>query len=299
MPKRVELNAHLLDLDKMLRRMIGEDIELVFLPGAEAGAVRVDPGQLESAILNLAVNARDAMPEGGTLTITTGRHVEAGRPWARITVADTGSGITPEARATLFEPFHSTRDGTSGLGLASVYGFVEQSGGRIDVQSAPGTGTSFVIDLPALAEEDVAEPGPARGHVPVEGETILLAEDNPRARRGIAAMLRQLGYTVLEAEHGEDALRVSAAHHGPIALLLSDVVMPTMKVTTLVERLRAARPETRVLLMSGYTDDALVRAGVQEGHVAFLPKPFTAEVLAAKLHDVLDGSGWHPAAPRL
>jgi len=288
MPKRVDLNAQLLDLDKMLRRMIGEDIELVVLPGAEIGPVRVDPGQLESALLALAVNARDAMPDGGTLTIATSRVEAEGRGWSRVTVADTGTGILPEVRARLFEPFHSTKDGNTGLGLASVHGFVEQSGGRIDVQTRPGAGTTFVIDLPEM-EDESAEGGPARVRpAAAAGETVLLAEDNPRARRGIAAMLRAMGYTVLEAGHGEEALEVAEAHDGPIALLLSDVVMPRMKVTTLVERMRELRPETRVLLMSGYTDDALVRAGVQAGAVAFLPKPFTAEVLAAKIGEILD-----------
>ena len=289
LPKRVDANALVLELDKMLRRMIGEDVELVFLPGGDLGAVRVDPGQLESALLNLAVNARDAMPDGGTLTITTSRLTEGDRHWVRLSVADTGAGMTAETRARIFEPFYSTKDGgSSGLGLASVHGFVMQSGGRIDVVTEPGAGTTFLIDLPELAGTKADEsPEARRGSAAAAWQTILLAEDNPRVRRGVAAMLRALGHTVLEAEHGEEALRVADAHQGTIALLLSDVVMPKMNVTTLIDRMRERRPETRVLLMSGYTDDAVVRAGVQAGRVAFIPKPFTAEALAARIREVL------------
>ncbi|MGH7544696.1 MAG: response regulator [Gemmatimonadota bacterium] len=301
-PKVVDVNEVLASTETLLRRLIGEDVELVTSLGRELGTVKVDRGQLEQIIMNLAVNARDAMPEGGKLTIETA-NAEIDEAYARthaieqpgryvmLAFSDTGVGMDAATRAHIFEPFFTTKDpgkGT-GLGLATVYGIVQQSGGFIWVYSEPGHGTTFKIYLPRVgtsaetSEETPVEAGTLQG-----GETILLVEDAPAVRSVTRQALKRYGYTVLEAESAKAALRLATGHEGPLHLLLTDVVMPSMSGRELSEQVARLRPDARVLYMSGYTDDAVVRHGVLEAGVAFLQKPFTPEALARKVREVLD-----------
>jgi two-component system cell cycle sensor histidine kinase/response regulator CckA len=287
-PRVVELNSLVTGLDKMLRRLIGEDIELVTMLGDDAGSVMVDPGQIESALLNLAVNARDAMPSGGTLTLVTSVAEGAGVRLARLTVADTGTGMSEQTLAHIYEPFFTTKEpgkGT-GLGLASVHSIVKQSHGAIGVHSRLGEGTRFTIDLPHHNEPAPVDRTGAPAKAVGGTETILLAEDNDLVRHGVAAMLGARGYTVLQALNGQEAVRIAIRHPGPIHLLLSDVVMPMMPAPEMLAKVRSVRPDTAVLLMSGYVSDA-VQAEI--GEVPFIQKPFTSEALALLVREVLDG----------
>jgi len=288
-------------VEKMLRRLIGEDIELVTAPGGALGRVKADPGQLEQVIMNLALNARDAMPQGGKLTLETG-NVELGEtytrnhfrvmpgPYVMLAVSDTGRGMDAETQAHIFEPFFTTKEqgkGT-GLGLAMVYGIVKQSGGYIWVYSELGKGTTFKVYLPR-AEEAVAGIEPREGAALRRGsETVLVVEDEAALRALVRGLLEANGYTVLEARNGEDALSVCEQHKGPIHLLLTDVVMPQMSGPELVEHLAPFHREMRVIYMSGYTDDAIVHHGVLGAGKTYLQKPFTPEALARKLREVLD-----------
>jgi signal transduction histidine kinase len=297
----VDVNVLVADLEKMLRRMIGEDIELVTVLRDDAALVRADPNQFEQVILNLAVNARDAMPQGGRLTIETAcvelddayarEHLPAlpGR-YVMLAVTDTGAGIDAETRTHLFEPFFTTKGvgrGT-GLGLATVYGIVKQFGGYIWVYSEPGHGSTFKIYLPEARDE--REPRAAPPPAPRGGsETVLLVEDEATVRALARKALRAHGYTVLEARAGAEALDVRAGHAGPVHLLLTDVVMPGMSGRELAERITRAHQGTRVLYMSGYTDDAVLRHGVLERGTAYIQKPFTPDVLARRVREVLDG----------
>ena len=302
-PRVVSLNAVVESLQKILRRVLGEDVDLATTPGPDLGAVRADVGQLEQVLMNLAVNARDAMPTGGKLTIETdnvehdpafarGQGAAAVRQFVMLAVTDTGVGMDEATKARVFEPFFTTKapgKGT-GLGLATVYGIVQQSGGFIWVYSEPGHGTTFKIYLPrvdAPAERvAVASVAPvARGT-----ETVLLAEDAAAVRAVARQVLERLGYTVLEAPDGELALHLAQRHAGPIHLLLTDVVMPGMSGRQLADRLALARPDMKVLYASGYTDDSVVRHGVLEEGTPYLQKPFTPESLARKVRDVLDSS---------
>lgn len=302
-PKVIDLNEALLDTGKMLCRLIGEGIELVTLPGEGLGRVKVDPGQIEQVIVNLVLNACDAMPKGGKLTLETA-NVNLDNEYARrhltvtpgeyvmLAVSDTGLGMTEEVKAHLFEPFFTTKGvgkGT-GLGLANCYGIIKQSGGNIWVDSEPGKGTTFKIYFPRVKEE--AEALPMRdkfGHIPQGTETVLLAEDEPSVRAVVASALRKLGYTVLEAANGEKALRVAREHAGKeIHLLLTDVVMPRMSGKTLAEQLRTERPNMKMLFMSGYTNESIVSHGVPDLSIGFLQKPFSSTVLAGKVREVLD-----------
>jgi two-component system cell cycle sensor histidine kinase/response regulator CckA len=300
-PKVLDLNAVIMNIEKMLGRLVGEDMELRTLPGAGLGQVKADPGQIEQVILNLVVNARDAMPRGGKIIIETGnvyldeayalRHiaVQPGR-YAMLAVTDTGHGIDAETMKYLFEPFFTTKEqgkGT-GLGLSTVYGIVKQSGGNIWVYSEVGVGTSFKIYLPRVDEQvtekdaDTPLPNSARGT-----ETILLAEDEEMVRNLARDSLKMYGYTVLEAASAEEALLISQRHKGTIHLVLTDVVMPRMSGKQLAEQLERSRPDTPVLYMSGYTDQAIVHNGILDEDISFIGKPFTPDALALKVSEVL------------
>jgi PAS domain S-box-containing protein len=303
-PRVVDLNEVVRSMDTMLSRLIGEDISLATLLDPAAGCVRADPAQLEQMIVNLAVNARDAMPLGGRLTLETSfirldeslarQHVglQAG-PHVRLVVRDTGIGMDGLTKVHLFEPFFTTKGpgkGT-GLGLATVYGIVTQSGGAIHVESEPGQGATFTIDLPRVdAPVDLRTDAAVPDAAPHGSETVLLVEDEPEVRGLARDILHQQGYTVLEAADSDQALEIGREHRGPIHLLVTDVVMPQMGGRELADRLTGRRPETRVLYVSGYTDDAILRKGVSETGTAFLPKPFTASALAHKVRQVLDAT---------
>jgi GAF domain-containing protein len=301
-PRVLDLNVVVDGIENMLRRLIGEDIELRTTLAPDLGTVRADPGQLEQVILNLVVNARDAMPSGGTLTIETANveltavpvegllDITAGA-YVRLSVTDTGVGMSAGTRAHLFEPFFTTKElgkGT-GLGLASVYGIVKQSGGAITVRSAPGSGSTFTIFLPRVGEPvEPVRPGRPEGVAPGGTETILLVEDEDAVRELAREVLQAGGYTVLEARHGQQALEIAEAHQGPIALLLTDVVMPGMDGPGLARRLAAIRPGTRLLYVSGYAD-RVTEGGDGLPAAALLHKPFSPAVLAGKVREILDG----------
>ena len=299
-PSVLDLNRVIVDGARMLRQLIGEDVELVTRPDAHGAHVRADPTQITQVLLNLAINARDAMPHGGTLTV--GTSITAfDRAWAdrhpgvapgeyvTVAVCDTGHGIAPDVLPHIFEPFFTTKPpglGT-GLGLATSYGIVEQSGGHITLTSEPGRGTTFFVHLPRVREGgDVAgeEGGGARGG----RETILLVEDEEMVRGVASGSLRAKGYHVLEARDGHEALAVAAEHQGPIHLLVTDVVMPVMGGVELVASLARARPETRVLYTSGYTQDPAVLRGSGGDEGAFLPKPYVGETLTRRVRELLD-----------
>jgi CheY-like chemotaxis protein len=299
-PRVLDLNSLVANMERMLGRVIGEDIELKTVLRAEVGKVRADPGQLEQVVMNLAVNARDAMPHGGKLTIETantmlddtymGTHsgVRPG-PYAMLAVSDNGTGMDPETRAHLFEPFYTTKEkgkGT-GLGLSTVYGIVKQHGGDIWVYSERGRGTTFKIYLPMVGERvegpEKAAPPPARHGT----EQILLVEDEDGVRRLVREILEQRGYKVIEASSGEQALEVLERDHQNLGLLLTDVVMPKMSGRDLAEAAALLSPDLRVLFLSGYTDQVVVDHGVVVG-ADFLQKPFTPETLAHKVREVLD-----------
>ncbi len=300
-PRVFDLNALVLDLTKMLRRVVSEDIEIVTRLGADVASVRADPGQIELAIMNLAVNARDAMPEGGTLTIetTTTETDPAGAGAAgvavgervKLRVTDTGSGMTEEVKAHLFEPFFTTKEpgrGT-GLGLATLHEIIKQSDGEIACESELGRGTTFTISLPWVRTDvtPIASPW-VYGDLPRGTETVLLVEDDGDTREIACEVLRLSGYSVLDAANAARAIGISKDHPGPIHLLLTDVVMPRISGGKLAEQLAAARPEMKVLYVSGHTDDVIAHFGVLRGDQAFLRKPFTPLGLARKVREALD-----------
>jgi PAS domain S-box-containing protein len=300
-PRAVDLNVVVRETESLLRRLIGEDIELVTRLEPGLAYVFADPGQLEQVILNLAVNARDAMPRGGTLTLAT-KALELGpgadapaEPapghYAALTVTDTGHGMDDDTRGHVFEPFFTTKEkgkGT-GLGLATAYGIVKQTGGDITVDSQPGRGTTFTIALPVdTSGARLPEARPDREHARGGVETILLAEDEELVRDLITEMLELRGYTVLSAGDGIEALDVAAEHSGAIDLLVTDVVMPRLSGRELAEHVARDHPGMRVLYISGYTDDAVLRHGVLEAHTPFLQKPFTAEALARAVRVAID-----------
>jgi PAS domain S-box-containing protein len=298
-PAVLDINAVVTDIEKMLQRLIGEDIELVTVARPGVGRIKADRGQIEQVILNLAVNARDAMPRGGKLTIETA-NVELDEEYCRrhavvqpgsyvmIAVTDTGVGMDAETRAHIFEPFFTTKGLGTGLGLATVYGVVKQSGGYIWVYSELGQGTTFKVYLPRL-EEGAAVPVFPR--VPAEAqrgyETVLVVEDEDGVRELAREFLERHGYTVLTARSGPDALALAQQRPGPIHLLITDVVMPGMSGRELAEKMAQLRPELRVLFMSGYTDDAIVQHGILDRGTALLQKPFTRASLAAKVRESL------------
>jgi PAS domain S-box-containing protein len=307
-PKVMRLNALVADAGKMLKRLIGEHVELATALDPQAGAVKVDAGQLEQVIVNLAVNARDAMPNGGRLMIES-KNVEfieafsegetsypAGR-YVTLAVSDNGTGMDAATQARVFEPFFTTKEpgkGT-GLGLATVYGIVKQAGGYISLYSEPGSGTSFKIYFPRVDDSlDAPEELAAPLALPRGAETILVVEDEPAVRSLVRQVLERQGYHVLEVPDGESALDIASKHQGPIHLLLTDVVMPRMSGRIVADRFAAIRGDARILFVSGYTDDAIVHHGVLESGLQFLEKPFTPDALARKVREVLD---LKPAAP--
>ena len=302
-PVVLNLNTVTANMDKMLQRTIGEDVALQTLLGPELGVVSADPGQIEQVIMNLAVNAKDAMPQGGKLTLETANvnldenyfenHAVKSLPgpYVMLAVSDTGGGMDKATRARIFEPFFTTKDkgrGT-GLGLATVYGIVKQSNGHIWAYSEPGCGTTFKVYLPRVQGDAALLPEEKAPKVKLTGsETVLVAEDDAALCKLIRNVLFSRGYHVLEAKNGQEALRIAEAHKGPIHLMISDVVMPRMSGRELAQRLHPLRPEMKVIYMSGYTDNAIVRHGVLDPQLVFMQKPFTPQALARKVREVLD-----------
>jgi len=301
-PQVIDLNSLVVHLERLLRRLIGEDIELVTSLSTGIAHVRVDPASIEQVLVNLVVNARDAMPEGGRLTLETsmtdldrtyaGAHVSVapGR-YILLAVADTGHGMDEATRARVFEPFFTTKPhgkGT-GLGLATVYGIVKQNGGHIWVYSEPDKGTVFKVYLP-VAESSAAAGDSASASSSRQDrgwETVLLVEDEDAVRTLAREVLRRHGYVVLEARHGVDAIRIAEQHDDPIHLMISDLVMPHMSGRDLAARLSSARPEMKVLFISGYTNHAVMHRDLT-ADAAFLQKPFTPEHFARKVRSVLE-----------
>jgi signal transduction histidine kinase len=300
-PKVVRPNELVANMEKMLRRLIGEDVQLTTIP-ATTGTIKTDPGQLEQVIMNLVVNARDAMPQGGKLTIETGDFLLDDpftatsldlKPGAYVMLAisDTGIGMDAETRSHLFEPFFTTKApgrGT-GLGLATAYGIIRQSGGSILVYSEPGHGTTLKIYLPRVPDHNGGEQPAQTPEADIAGsETILVVEDEDRVRKLICEVLLAKGYRVLEAIRGEEAVAICKGHAGAIDLVVVDVVMPQMSGPDVVRQLQEARPSLKVLYMSGYTDEAIMQHGILASGSAFLQKPFMPNTLARKVREVLN-----------
>ncbi len=300
-PRVLDINGVISGLQRMLTRLLGEDIELKTLLDPELGSVRADPGQIEQVIVNLAVNARDAMPDGGRLTIETANlqldegsartHALPAGPYVMMAVSDTGAGMTAEVRSHIFEPFFTTKErgkGT-GLGLSTVYGIVKQHGGEIFVYTEPGQGSTFKVFLPravgAVTPEAAAE---ARAPIARGTETVLIVEDEEGVRKLVRSVLERRGYRVLEADSGEAALEISSAHDEEIQLLVTDVVMPKMSGRDLAEALVLLRPDIKILFLSGYADRAVIEHGILDTGAAFMQKPFTPDALARKVREILD-----------
>jgi len=301
--RTINFNEVIFNLDKLLRRLISEDIELVTLPDPGLGYVKADPNQIEQVLINLVVNARDAMPGGGVLTIETAninlngeyahQHTEVTPGlYVLLAVSDTGTGMSSEVQARLFEPFFTTKaagKGT-GLGLATCYGIVKQHGGHIWIYSEIGQGTTVKVYLPRVANGD-APPAPVKENTSTlkrGKETVLLVEDEMTVRQFTGRVLRKLGYTVLEAANGEEALRVAAEYEGDIHLLLTDMVMPLLSGKPLADLLRRRQPALKLLFMSGYTNDGITQNNFLAVDIAFLQKPFSSEQLARKVREVLE-----------
>jgi len=303
-PQVTNVNEVIAGIESMLRRLLGEDVDIEVHLAGDLGNVMADPGQLEQVLMNLAVNARDAMPHGGKLTLETDNvdldedyaqghiSVRPGR-YVKISVADTGTGMSAETRSRIFEPFFTTKDkgkGT-GLGLSMVYGIVKQSGGNIWVYSEPGHGTTFKVYLPRVDAAVLDRRSTRAAASPTGDEMILLVEDEPSVRRAAERILRTAGYRVLSAANGGEALLLSEKHGGKIDLVLTDVVMPQMSGRELADRLKAIIPSVRVLFTSGYTDNAIVHHGVLDAGTRFIGKPFSVADLRRKVREVLDEEG--------
>jgi CheY-like chemotaxis protein len=295
-PRSIELNAVVGNMEGLIQRLIGADIKLMTQLRPGLGEVRMDPGQLEQVLVNLVLNARDAMLAGGILTLETGerqisgstrgRSVKPGR-YIVLAVSDTGSGMDGDTLSQVFDPFFSSAPtgGRTGLGLSVVYGIVKQCGGVVRVSSEPGLGTTVKVFFPRVEGD---EPGAAEAPSSLRGdETVLVVEDEDGVRELLWKILTQHGHTVLEARHGRDALTVAGGYNHPIQLLITDVVMPEMGAGELVDQLLAVRPDMRVLFISGYTNDEVLRRGVSREDVAFIQKPFTADDLMQKVRGVL------------
>src|SRR5437868_5813088 len=298
----LDLNTIIEDINKMLPRLIGEDIELVFAPGQKLGKVKADPVQIEQVLMNLVANARDAMPKGGKLLIETAsvqlddtyvleHSIVPPGEYIRLAVTDSGQGIKPEHLAHIFEPFYTTKDegkGT-GLGLATVYGIVKQNGGFIWVYSEPGLGTTFKVYLPR-AEEIMAVSRPSQPMEVCPGgcETVLLAEDETAVRQSTREFLSLNGYIVLEAKNGTEAVAIARRYKGPIHLMITDVVMPHMGGAKLAGELAFERPDMKVLFVSGYAENTVLRHGPIDVTTWLLQKPFSLNTLSRKMREVLD-----------
>jgi CheY-like chemotaxis protein len=296
-PRPIELRTVTLEIQNMLGRLIGDNIELVLNLDDATGCVLADPGQIEQVIINLVVNARDAMPEGGRITISTKtvphQIKSAGAVSGvceRLLVTDTGVGMDSATRDRIFEPFFTTKPvghGT-GLGLSTVHGIVKQSGGELHVATAPGKGTSFTIYFPQVSTSVPAESAHTSRRNASGSETILVVEDQPALRELVRRVLEQKGYRVLEAPNGEQAVRVAESSARPIQLVITDVVMPGMNARAMAERIRGVWPTVRVLYMSGYHDDDVMLQSLATAKVDFLQKPFLPYDLAEKVRAVLE-----------
>jgi CheY-like chemotaxis protein len=308
--KVVDVNTVVGDMERLLRPLIGENIELITRLSTETGHTRADTGQLEQVIMNLVVNAKDAMPEGGKLTVRSSdvtvrqdsehRFIQPGR-YAVISVSDTGHGMDKETQSRIFEPFFTTKEkgkGT-GLGLSTVYGIVKQSNGYVFAQSEPGAGTTFYVYLPRV-EDSAEELSPAKSQPNEAGgcETVLLVEDEESVRELVRVTLVSRGYKVIEAENGECGLRVAEAFKEKIDILITDVVMPGIGGRELAKKLVSLRPGISVLYLSGYTEDAVVAPGALGPGTAFLQKPFTLQNLAKKVREVLRARSAPTPAPK-
>jgi len=302
-PKILDLNEVIRGTEKMLGRLIREDVEMKTSLEPTLWPVKIDPGQTEQVMVNLVVNARDAMPHGGKLTIKTANvdldedffHSEGIKPacgtYAMIAVSDTGIGMDEETQLRIFEPFFTTKERSkgTGLGLATVYGIVKQNAGYIFAHSEPGQGATFKVYLPRVEGEATSfekEQGPMNGFR--GSETILLVEDDDTLRDLAKKILQRHGYSVLDAHNGEKALRVTDKHHGPLHLILTDVVMPGMNGREVVERLQSLRQDIKVLYMSGYLDNGIAPHGILDPGINFIEKPFTPKSLVMKVRRVLD-----------
>ncbi|MBI2681839.1 MAG: response regulator [Acidobacteriales bacterium] len=299
-PKVLDLNSIITDMSEMLRRLIGEDVQIDTIASPHLGTVKADPGQTEQVILNLVINARDAMPMGGKLTIETA-NVDLDETYARmhvgvtpgryvmLAISDTGAGMDSKTLACIFEPFFTTKKTGTGLGLATVFGIVKQSGGNIWVYSEPGRGTTFKVYIPRVDEPRDAVAGTSQVTVAAGGsETVLLVEDSEPLRMVAYEFLSRAGYKVLQALDANDVTRFAEQDSAPIHLLLTDVVMPEMSGREVAELVKRHHARTKVLFMSGYTDDAILRHGIVDQGVAFLSKPFSEEGLVRKVRQVLD-----------
>ena len=310
-PVPLDLNDAVERMDRLLRRLIGEDLTLTTRLAPDLGATRADPGQIEQVVMNLVVNARDAMPDGGNVTVETAnvrldaaeveRHPGLLPGWyVMLAVIDTGVGMDSSVQSRLFEPFFTTKEkgkGT-GLGLSTVYGIVKQSGGAVTVESEPGKGSAFRIYLPrtdARPEPARTEPGPGTGGR--VAETVLVVEDDDGLLALTKRVLEEAGYVVLEARAGAEAVEKCGRHRGPIHLVLTDVVMPQMSGPALAERIEAIHPEAKVLYMSGYTDEAIETSGTPNGVVRFLQKPFTTASLLQAVRAAIESAAEEVPSP--
>ena len=301
-PTLLDLNEVVGDMNNMLRRLIGEDIDFVSRCGASLGVINADPGGIEQIILNLVVNARDAMPDGGSLMVETANvdldesyahshiEVQAG-PFVMLAVSDTGMGMSPETQARIFEPFFTTKEKGkgSGLGLSTVYGIARQSGGHLWVYSELGRGTTFKVYFPRVGKaQAVARPNDPKVSNLDGSETILVVEDENAILKLVSTVLERHGYTVITASNGFEAIANSERHSGPIHLMVTDVIMPQMSVRELTQHMARIYPQTQVLYISGYTDDAIVHQGVLDEGLNFIQKPFNPSVLLQKVREILD-----------